>query len=119
MWIFTEDGFFSVVCARKNDGKSPDIDESKFMVRARSKNHLANLKNKYKELENCEIVEMTHSDYKYRIFVDKSLWSDVMMKISQNINYGNFKNKVKKSLNDSYFNSSLGEIWSVMYDYQT
>lgn len=118
MWIFTKNGFFSVVCARKNEGLSHEIDESKFMIRARSKEHLKNLIEDYKQLSNCKIVEMSHSDYKYRIFVDKNIWTDVMKDVVEDIDYSNFKNKVKKNLHDSSFDSSLGEIWSVMYDYQ-
>lgn len=118
MWIFTKNGFFSVVCARKNEGLSQDIDQSKLMIRSRSKKHLKNLIEESKQLTDCEIVEMSHADYKYRIFVDKNIWADVMKDIVEDIDYSNFKNKVKKNLQDSSFNSSLGEIWSVMYDYQ-
>lgn len=118
MWIFTKNGFFSIVCARHNEGLSKEIDESNFMIRSRSKVHLKNLINEYEELKECQIVEMNHSDYKYRIFVDKNTWAQVMKKITEDIDYGNFKNEVKKSLADPNFNSSLAEVWSVMYGYQ-
>jgi hypothetical protein len=118
MWIFTKNGFFSVVCARKEEGRSSEIDKSKLMIRARSKEHLKNLIEEHQELKDHTITEMKYSDYKYRIFVDKNIWSNISRKIAEDINYGNFKDEVKKSLNDPFFNSSLGEIWSIMYEYQ-
>ena len=37
MWLFTQYGFFSVVCARDLTGKMKGIDPNTFMVRARSR----------------------------------------------------------------------------------
>lgn len=41
MWIFTRHGFFSVVCARKEQGGPGEaIDPDLLMVRARTRHHL-------------------------------------------------------------------------------
>lgn len=118
MWIFSKYGFFSVVCARKNDGLSPEIDFDKFMIRARSKNHIENLINNFKELKDLKILTTEDADYKYRIFVPKNTWNQIMMELSADIDYGNFKNAAYKFLNDKKFCSCLGDIWSIMYNYQ-
>jgi hypothetical protein len=118
MWLFTKYGFFSVVCARKNNGLSSDVDTETLMIRARSKNHLENLINSFQDLNDCQIATTHDTDYRYRIFVPKKTWSNVMLDLSSEIDYGNFKSKVHKSLQDQEFSHCLGDIWSVMYRYQ-
>ena len=40
------------------------------------------------------------------------------MKITNDIDYDNFKNKVYSTMKDKDFYHSLGDVWSVMYNYQ-
>lgn len=77
MWIFTKHGFLSAVCARKGLGGSDQpVDPGRIMVRARVQAHLAGLKNRFPELlGQCEIREFAGTDYAFRIFVAKSVWS--------------------------------------------
>jgi len=50
MWLFTQYGFFSAVCAREGDGSYTNrVDPTRIMVRARLKNHLENLKRRFTE----------------------------------------------------------------------
>ena len=80
MWLFTRDGFFSVVCARQGDGAhGRSVDLSKVMVRARSHRHLEALKARHAQhLAACDIVEFPGSDYACRLFVDKATWTTVV-----------------------------------------
>lgn len=122
MWIFTKYGFFSAVCARKDEGMSRELNTDMIMVRARSKDHLENLvqriKQDHKDVK-LEIVENDHTDYKYRTFISKEIWADILGKLGEEIDYGNFKNKVAdfNRSSGSYLHS-LHDVWGVMYDFQ-
>jgi len=117
MWIFTKYGFFSVVSARKS-ATSREIDLNTLMVRAREKSHLQNLINNFDELKNLEILETESADYRYRIFTPKKNWLEVMSKMTDEIDYDNFKSKVYNTLKDGEFCHALADVWSVMYNYQ-
>ena len=74
MWLFTQYGFFSVVCARDLTGKSKDIDPTTFMARARSRQHLESLQSRCAELRGSEIANIEDTDYRYRLVVSKPVW---------------------------------------------
>lgn len=122
MWIFTKYGFFSAVCAKKNGGMSREIDNDSIMVRARSKEHIENLQNRFAIIKNCEISEFPSADYRFRIFVSKKLWSKILEEISQETNYSNFKNEVSnyvsKNNGDYAYVDCLHDVWSIMYEFQ-
>jgi len=117
MWMFTKYGFFSVVSARK-DFFSKEIDINTLMIRARNKKHLENLIENFESLKDCEILETKNTDYRYRIFVPKQDWSEIASKMTNEIDYDNFKSKVYQTIKDNDFCHSLGDVWSVMYRYQ-
>lgn len=117
MWIFTKYGFYSAVCARKDEGFG-NVDENTIMVRARSKKHIDSLKKKFTELDGS-VLETPHNDYRYRIFVPKDTWSRVFAKLALDTDYDNFKDKVKEYSGEYPYLNSLGKVWNVMYDYQT
>lgn len=64
MWLFTQYGFFSVVCARDLTGKMKGIDPKTFMVRARSRQHLESLQSRCAELRGFEIADTKNTDYR-------------------------------------------------------
>jgi len=116
MWIFTKYGFYSAVCARKNL-KIEGIDESKIMIRSRSKMHLENLIERFTVLEG-KIHETLNNDYRYRIFTEKETWGNVLQDIGQELDYDNFKNEVKNHSKDYDYYESLGDVWETMYKLQ-
>lgn len=116
MWIFTKYGFYSAVCARQDDGFG-NVDENTIMVRARSKKHLVNLKNKFPQLSG-DILVTPRNDYRYRIFVPKQVWEGVLGEIGKDTDYDNFKDKVKDYLGDYSYLKCLADVWATMYDYQ-
>ena len=118
MWLFTKHGFYSAVCARRGDGKhGQPVDPDRIMVRARIRGHLKALKNRFSDLlGQSEIQEFAGTDYAFRIFVDKPVWSQVLVGLNEEINYGNFKSEVARHqgrAGDAY-ERSLHEVWSVM-----
>ena len=118
MWIFTQYGFFSVVCAREGDGSQGNkVDAGRVMVRARLRGHLAGLKLRFpEELGGLEIMETTETDYRYRLFIDKAVWIRVLKFLGEELDYDNFKSKVARNLaavGDEYHHS-LHDVWDTM-----
>lgn len=122
MWIFTKLGFFSAVCARRGDGShTQPIDLDKIMVRTRVRDHLEALKDHFPHLlGECEIQESASTDYAYRLFVQKSVWSQVLASLAEETDYDNFKSAVARHQNnfDNEYEKSLHNVWSVMYRLQ-
>ena len=118
MWLFTKHGFYSAVCARQGDGShGQPVDPDRIMVRARVRGHLETLKERFSELlADSEIMEFSGTDYAYRIFVPKSVWSQVVVGLTEEMDYDNFKSKVARhQRNDgAAYEHSLHEVWSVM-----
>jgi hypothetical protein len=122
MWIFTKHGFFSAVCARQGDGghRQP-VDLNRIMVRARLRGHLEALKKRFATLlGDCEIQENTGTDYAYRLFVAKSVWTQVLAGLAEETDYDNFKSEVARHQGraGAAYEHSLHDVWSVMYKLQ-
>jgi hypothetical protein len=118
MWLFTKHGFYSAVCARQGDGShGQPVDPNLIMVRARVRSHLEALKEQFSDLlADCEIKEFAGTDYAYRIFVPKTIWSQAMVGLSEEMDYDNFKSKVARHQGSAGadYEHSLHEVWSVM-----
>jgi hypothetical protein len=93
MWVFTKYGFYSAVCARQGEGKhGHPVDPTRIMVRARVRKHLEALQRRFSDLiGDCEVRDFTGTDYAYRIFVDKPVWSQVLVGLNEELDYDNFK----------------------------
>jgi hypothetical protein len=88
MWFCFNDGFISVVESR---------DPSILSVRARRRQHLANI------FPGENIIETKHSDYRWRVFVSREKMAKIVSDRVMNINYDNFKDSVEdKGLHDLY-----------------
>ena len=115
---FTKHGFFSAVCARKGNGKhGQPVDTDRMMVRARIRGHLEALKKRFPGfLGECEIRESAGTDYAYRLFVEKSTWTQVLAGLAQETDYDNFKSEVARHQGraGAAYEHSLHEVWSVM-----
>ncbi len=120
MWLFTKYGFFSAVCARQGDGKQGrPVDPARIMVRARVRKHLEELQQRFPDLiGDCKVLEFTGSDYAYRIFVDKPVWTKVLIGLNEETDYDNFKSEVERFRGRDAYERSLHNIWSVMYRLQ-
>lgn len=122
MWIFTTYGFYSAVCARQGDGEhGKPVDPNRIMVRARVRKHLEDLKSRFPDLlGEYEIREFSGTDYAFRIFVDKPVWSQVLVGLNEDMDYDNFKSEVARlqGRDGTDYERSLHEVWSVMHRLQ-
>ena len=118
MWIFTKHGFYSAVCARQGDGgHGQPVDPDLIMVRARVHSHLGALKERFADLlADCEIKEFAGTDYAYRIFAPKSVWTQVLVGLNEEMDYDNFKSEVARHQGNAGadYEHSLHDVWSVM-----
>lgn len=122
MWLFTKYGFYSAVCARQGDGgHGQPVDPNRIMVRARLRRHLEALKDRFGDLfGGCDIKEFVGTDYAFRIFVDKPVWSQVLVELTEDMDYDNFKSEVARvqGSDGAAYEHSLHEVWSVMHRLQ-
>lgn len=101
MWLCFNNAFVSAVADRD--------DRNRLVVRARRRDHLENLFGK-----DAEIVVLTDADYKYRLFVERSVVADLTHKALMGISYDNFKNSVQDDdLHDLY-----ADFWGLHHEMQ-
>jgi hypothetical protein len=122
MWIFTKHGFFSAVCARQGKGAhGQPVDLDRIMIRGRLHSHLRALKERFSDLlGQCEIHERAGTDYAFRMFVQKSVWVQVLAALAQETDYDNFKSEVAQhqGFAGAAYDHLLHEVWSVMHKLQ-
>mgnify|MGYP003661265367 CR=1 FL=1 len=99
MWIVMNNSFVSVVQDRNfKDG---------VVVRARFPGDLDAL---FPEFKN-NIIESANSDYRFRLFLNKTRVKDRISEKIMGINYDNFKNSVKENWrHDAYL-----KVWNIFY----
>lgn len=104
MWLITTQGFYSAV-----EDNRPDSDLLK--IRARVKGDLENLRT---QIPNLEIVEGGGTDYPFRAYVTKIEWERAVAELAAAIDYGNFKDEVKKKQGAKRARV-YEDIWVVLY----
>ena len=75
------------------------------------------LKDRFSDLPaDREIKEFAGTDYAFRIFVDKSVWSKVLVGLNEEMDYDNFKSEVARHQGGegAEYEHSLHDVWSVM-----
>lgn len=103
MWVFLNDAFVSVVKdTQKKDG---------LMIRARLATDLQNAFG-----IDVEIIETTHTDYRFRTFMDKNAFKEFMSNRIDEIEYTNFKNSIDN--NDTIRKDAYMGVWAEMDDLQ-
>ncbi len=118
MWIFTQDGFFSAVKASPNDPRNK-VGPDALAVRARRKQHLVNLKKRYpKLLGKAVVLRSDQTDYRWRLFVTRRAWSQVVAGLVLNLTYGNFKGSIPNFPGAAEYRNRLHDVWDVMYGTQ-
>lgn len=109
MWAFTKLGFYSVV-AKKARGKT-------LVVRARARGDLEALRPYLPKKPEMEIIVLPVADYRFRIEVEQSVWSKLMAKLVNEIDYHNFKDTVAAH-QGSERSRLYHDVWSVMMGLQ-
>jgi hypothetical protein len=108
MWLMTDFGFFSIV---KKEG------EQNLTVRARVKQDLLNLKERY--LPDVGAIEETeYADYRFRVRVPREVFAEALRDIALDIDYPNFKNSVAKKQGKGRARA-YGDVWQRLYGLQT
>lgn len=87
MWIFTPDGFYSIV------EKPEDRDAGMLTVRSRVAADLDALREKFMP-ELGPTISGVGTDYLYRAKISKAAFSEGMKRVSESIDYCNFKFEV-------------------------
>ena len=105
MWIFTKHGFFSAV---KNYN-----DANLIHVRARFKGDLERLCTAYGLVS--KVTQTQRSDYPFRMDFPREIWSYIVKREAESIDYTNFKSAVHDGTKRD---RAYLEIWSVMNKYQ-
>ena len=118
MWLFSQYGFYSVVCARDLAGSPSRIDTDKLMVRARNRLHLESLQQRFPELASFEIVDSANTDYRFRLVVPKPVWAEVTRELAAEIDYGNFKARAHGRAGDDDYVDAMHAVWEVMESLQ-
>ena len=83
MWLFTTQGFYSVVAHRN--------EPSKVLVRARARADLEALK---RQIPDLRVFEDPDADYRYRAVVAREAWVAAVAILAADIDYPNFKSAV-------------------------
>jgi sarcosine oxidase gamma subunit len=107
MWLFTKQGFYSVVA--KSEGE--------WHVRARTRKDLENL-NRLAGTKH-PIHRSDGADYRWRIVLPGEEARALIAKLAADIDYANFKGVVARTPDQRDKLSILHEIWELMYRYQT
>ena len=88
------------------------------MIRARAEKDLQNLKNSLSVLKDHEIKITKQADYHFRLLINGEELSQLMQFFASEIDYPNFKDKVKTIPNQKDKLPFYHDIWVVMYQYQ-
>ena len=108
MWLFTQDGFISIVAHRRKHDVA--------LVRARDAESLLPLVT-YSDTPDLpnEIARTPDADYPYRLEIAWRQLSKYLVDQVYSITYDNFKNQVHDTRGDD-FAAPLHKVWSVMHE---
>lgn len=107
MWLFTKQGFYSIV--RKEDDE--------WHVRARARSDLENL-NRLAGTGHA-IHRSEGADYRWRMVVPGAEARALVGRLAEDIDYANFKGAVARMPGQADKLGILHEIWELMWRYQS
>jgi hypothetical protein len=96
MWLFTSNGFLSIV------DKAPNPDQ--LVVRARCEGHIEAV------FPDAKVIRDGSGDYLFRAFIDRPDVADALFKAVMDLDYPNFKNSIK----DDRYHNACSSVWGVM-----
>jgi hypothetical protein len=124
MWVFTIYGFYSIACADQA-GRGRKIDPDTIMVRARTKQHLQNLKERFVFMlvdGTFAIEDRKDTDYRFRILMPKATWVKMLIVLAEEQTWRNFKDEASKTarLNgwSHKYVDALHKVWDIMHSLQ-
>lgn len=99
MWLFTTQGFYSVVAHRD--------DPETLIVRARTAADIEALR---EQVPDIEPFEGSDADYRHRAYVSRGEWLAAVAQLTAEIDYDNFKSEVARRQGPER-SSLYGRIW--------
>jgi len=106
MWVFTPDGFYSVVAHRSQ--------RRRLIVRCRVEEDMDALR---QHIPGLEVFEDEHADYRWRAIVTKREWKRALARMGEAIDYDNFKNEVTRRQGDLRHDVYM-RVWSAVLTLQ-
>ena len=85
MWLFTTQGFYSVVAHRD--------DPNSLIVRGRTREDIEALR---EQIPHVEPFEDPSADYRHRAYVTRSEWLAAVAQLTAEVDYDNFKSEVAR-----------------------
>ena len=105
MWLFTRYGFFSI-----------SVSGDDVWVRARLTRHLLDLCTRFNL--NTRIIENAGTDYACRIRLNRQDWEKIILEITREQDWDNFKNEAMRFNGYNNYVVALHDVWEVMYRLQ-
>jgi hypothetical protein len=106
-------GFYSVSAVTQN----------RVAVRARSREHLENLRARFpRKLGKEPVHRLKNRDYPFRIYVDKHVWASIVGELVTEQTWSNFKGEVKKrkkTMVDAAYLGALHRVWWEMRQFES
>ncbi len=106
MWIFTQEGFFSVVCK--------ECSENEVLIRTKCKEDL--IKMFHKLNVKPRIINKKEGNYKFRTILKKERWVKYLRCCVFDLNYKKVKNNIV-SKDDKERKIAYNSVWSTMYNW--
>lgn len=106
MWLFTSQGFYSVVAHRDD----PDT----LIVRARTREDIAALR---EQIPAIEPFEDAAADYRHRAHVSRAEWLSAVAQLTAEIDYDNFKSEVARRQGPQR-SQLYGHVWAELLGLQ-
>ena len=108
MWVFTREGFFSVVHDRYCE---PD----EVMILARKAEDIERLTDALEGRVGL-VLEFKHTDYRYRMAVKKITWAEYLRRSSMEIDYENYRDLIAADDKDRY--EAYSKCWNSLKNWQ-
>lgn len=117
MWLFLNNGFFSIVAPTQADpalkaetpSRLPSLMKDYLLVRSRRKGDIERVFG-----SAIRIVTSPDRDYRFRALVPRSAVATIISAQVAGISYNNFKSSIK----DNAYHDACSRVWGVMDDYQ-
>ena len=106
MWVFTKDGFYSIV--------SKDCQPNEVQIKTRSELDLHNLCNKLNI--SPPIIKEEFDGYPYRTIINKNLWISYLTDYVNDIDYDNVRNHIIDR-EDNQRKDAYKKVWKTMYNW--
>lgn len=112
MWVFTKEGAFSAVWDKHCRG-------DEVMIRSHSKDDLCRLAKRIIGYCNDDVIfEAEDADYRYRIKMPKTVWSEYLADCALQIDYPSVKKHIIPD-NDPLRKDAYYQVWESLYRWRS